>query len=157
MIVDLLSIRDKIIQPALLAIDSWDEPGERMVLATGAAESGYRTVSQSHGPALGYWQMEPRTHNDIFSNYLGATRRQHLLDGLRKLSDRVGVADELSKNHQYAAAMCRIFYLRVPKPLPNTQSLQDIAAYWKRYYNTDKGAGTIAQFVERASGVMSVN
>jgi hypothetical protein len=113
-------------------------------------------VQSGGGPALGYFQMEPATHDDLFATYLGATHRKFLLDGLHALSDRVGYADELRWNPQYAAAMCRIKYLRCPAPLPSANDLEEIGAYWKRYYNTELGAGTIAGFMQRAAPAMSV-
>lgn len=145
-----------VIQPALLSINEYSAQAERLVLATGLAETGLRAVVQNGGgPALGYFQMEPSTHNWLFQQFT-VGKYGYVLDGLKKISDRPGVADECRANPQYAAAMCRLRYLAVPAPLPNMYSLQDMATYWKRYYNTDLGAGTIAGFMERAAPVMSL-
>ena len=45
-------------------------------------------------------------------------------------------------------AFCRIKYRRVPKPLPKT--LEECASQWKKYYNTEHGAGTESHFIELA-------
>ena len=42
--------------------------------------------------------------------------------------------------------MIRLHYYRVPQPLPDADLLQ-VAAYWKRHYNTTLGKGTINQFM----------
>jgi len=36
----------------------------------------------------------------------------------------------------------------VPAPLPDAGDLGGLARYWKRYFNTPKGAGTAAGFIE---------
>ena len=41
---------------------------------------------------------------------------------------------------------CRLHYWRVPKKLPETLTQQ--AKYWKKWYNTEKGAGTIEHFIK---------
>lgn len=164
---DLSLIRDRVVIPALVAIDSYSKAAERLVMATGLAESGFVHVRQvakykpgggiaKYGPARGYFQMEPFTHDDIWANYLGATKRAPLLAGLRSLSDCPGDVDELIRNPQYAAAMCRIFYLRVPAPLPAPHDLRGMAEYWKRYYNTRLGKGTVEGFMQKAAEVMTL-
>ncbi len=42
--------------------------------------------------------------------------------------------------------VCRLHYWRVPKKLP--ESLDDQAVYWKSFYNTSKGSGTVEHFKE---------
>ncbi len=46
---------------------------------------------------------------------------------------------------KYAAAMARVRYLRVKEAIPKDP--RDIAAYWKQYYNTPLGAGTVEKFI----------
>ena len=55
---------------------------------------------------------------------------------------------------RYSTLMCRVHYFRVPEPLPvNTGDkmvyLESLGRYWKKYYNTEKGAGTIAGFIKK--------
>lgn len=148
-------IREHIIIPSLTAINSYSDEACALVLETGMCESGYRAVRQSGGgPALGYWQMERATHDDIFKNYLGGSSRKHLLDGLHFLSDRVGDYKELEVNPFYAAAMCRIHYLRSPKPIPKTR--QERAELWKSVYNTPMGKGSPGEYLERTTPLYKV-
>lgn len=147
-------VENNVIAPALIAINSYSDDAADMVLTTGAAESLYRHVRQVNGPALGWFQMEPATHDDIWRNFLGATSRQHLLDGLQSLSKRAGVAKELEVNPWYAAAMCRIHYLRNPQAIPDAGDRAAQAAYWKKWYNTKLGAGTTGGFLEKTYEVL---
>lgn len=140
--------RKNIVIPALVEIQSYSTDAENLVLETAMVESGLHYVRQiGSGPALGFFQMERKTHDDIFSNFLGTTKRQHLIDGLCNLTDRVGDASELETNPFYAAAMCRIHYLRQPGAIPSTRIGR--AEYYKKYYNTPLGKGTVGDYMER--------
>lgn len=149
------TFRDQVIQPALLALDLYSKDAERLLLATAMTESNLTAVVQKGGgPALGYFQMEDATHNDIFKNFLAWPEHQHLVEGLNKLSTRVGYADELAKNPQYAAAMARIHYLRNPDPLPFYLNLDAIWSYYKHWWNTEEGSATFTHFMQATKGLM---
>lgn len=145
-----------IVVPALQEIGSYSKAAERLVLGTAMTESLLRHIEQVGGPALGFFQMEPATHDDIWAHYLGATKRVHLLDGLRRITRRAGDAAELRINPFYAAAMCRIHYLRVREKLPDADDLHGMAAYWKQYYNTSRGRGRAADFIDKAAIIINI-
>lgn len=44
-----------------------------------------------------------------------------------------------------AVLLCRLHYKRIPALIPSTLSAQ--AEYWKLYYNTTKGKGTVEQYL----------
>ena len=144
--------REHVIMPALCAIQSYSPEAEALLDNIAIAESGYRHVRQINGPARSWWQMEPRTHDDLFKNFLGPSGRQYLLDGLAELSNYVGDAGELDNNPWYAAAMARIFFLRFPSPLPDQDDIKGHAHLWKAKYNTVEGAGSEGEFLERVTG-----
>jgi hypothetical protein len=52
----------------------------------------------------------------------------------------------LTTNIKAMIIVCRLHYWRVPQPLPKT--LDDQAVYWKAFYNTSKGSGTVDHFKE---------
>jgi hypothetical protein len=144
--IDTDQLRVEIVRPVLQYIGLHSVTAENLVLGTALVESHGGFLRQvGGGPALGLWQMEPRTHDDIWENYL---------DFHPVLSSRVGelftaaplTADslELIGNLYYGAAMCRVHYRRVPAALPDN-SPHGLASYWKRYYNTPLGAGTVAK------------
>jgi len=46
-----------------------------------------------------------------------------------------------------ACLMARLHYLRIPKPIPD--SISDQAKYWKKYYNTSLGKGTVEGYLSK--------
>jgi hypothetical protein len=140
-------LRQLVIRPACEAIDLWSPAAEELLLGTACQESKCGTFLKQlgSGPALGIFQMEPATYWDIWDNFI--RHRQPLLDAM---SEKFGAAcdpEDMIFNLRYAAAMARIHYYRVKDPLPAAGDLVAQAAYWKRFYNTPKGAGTEAEYI----------
>jgi len=46
---------------------------------------------------------------------------------------------------------CRLFYMLIPEPIPTNIPLR--ADYWKKYYNTVKGAGTAQEYITCAKEI----
>ena len=64
-------IRSMVIRPALSKINLWSPSAEELVLGTAIVESGLTYIRQwGDGPALGLWQVEPSTRNDLYTNFL---------------------------------------------------------------------------------------
>lgn len=120
---------------------------ENLVLGTGAHEScGWKYRKQlNNGPALGLFQMEPATFNDICKNYL--KYHPKIVDKIKQIS-HVNVLNpiDLINNDRLAICMCRVSYYRQKEPIPN--SIEGYAALWKLRYNTPLGAGTEKEFIE---------
>ncbi len=114
-------------------------------------------IRQLGGPALGIFQTEDATHddindeNDIFDNYLiYRAKLDKLVDDLRipaKLPFHDQDVPNLTGNLFYATAIARIVYFRVPESLPLSDDTEGLGHYWKRHYNTHLGKGTVAEFV----------
>ena len=103
-----------VIQPILQYVGAYSLAAERLVLGTAVQESRLLYIKQlGNGPALGLFQMEPATHDDIWQNYLrynGALAKSvHSLAGARYIN-RNPDANELIGNINYACAMCRCHY-----------------------------------------------
>lgn len=139
-----------VIRPALKYIDLWSPAAGALVLGTGLVESQLRYVDQidkanKPGPAYGLWQCEELTHADYWNSFL------RFQNGLRErctgLVSRRSVlfppVDELVFNLAYAAAMCRVHYRRVKAPLPHRHDAAGMAEYWKQFYNSPLGKGTV--------------
>jgi hypothetical protein len=144
--------REAVVRPALHAIDHWSPAAENLLVGTAAVESGFMRLRQAGGgPALGIFQIEPATHEDIWDNYLAF--RPELSSEVRGLASQhifhEDMHRELVGNLFYATAIARIVYLRVKPPLPHADDLQGLADYWKAHYNTPAGAGKPAHFIER--------
>ena len=64
-------IRSMVIRPALSKINLWSPSAEELVLGTAIVESGLTYIRQwGDGPALGLWQVEPSTQNDLYTIFL---------------------------------------------------------------------------------------
>ena len=138
----------KIIKLALQYFDLDSEDARSLIYKPGKAESGYKTLQQyGGGPALGFFQMEPSTCRDIWDNYV--MYRPKYRDKLYSLGFDDGTLEFcLLANIGLQAAFCRLHYRRVPSVLPKSDDLEGQAKYWKKYYNSHLGKGTITQFME---------
>lgn len=139
-------LRDLVICPTLQQLGLDSRAARNLLLGTAAVEShGGDYLQQLHGPALGIYQMEPRTHDDIWEHFLRQPRRQALGERIFALHV-IGGAEEMAWNLRYATAMARAHYLRVPEPLPDADDGWALGRYWKKHWNTYLGAGTVDQF-----------
>ena len=147
----------KVIKTTLKKLDAkyYSDQAVDLIYNTGLVESNYQYLMQlEDGPARGFFQMEPATAVDICKNYL--CFRPKLLTEIENICFLnpyvlVGAKPEqlkflLATNVALQIIFCRIHYRRVPKPLPYT--LEDQAVYWKAYYNSHLGKGTVEKFIE---------
>ena len=150
---DYNQFRELVVVPTLQSFRTqipYSEEAVDLLMMTAAHESnGCSYIKQINGPALGVYQMEPSTEADIWDNYLEFnTGIENFI--LYLLGDRgmgyAGVSEALITNLLYATAMVRVHYYRVPEALPNT--LEGLAAYAKKYYNTELGKATAEDYLE---------
>ena len=107
-----------------------------LLLGTAAQESAFGTyLRQTNGPALGAFQMEPAT----FLTVQSFSKKDYPL----MLENRY--AKEMEYDLELAIIAARVNYLSKPGTIP--KDLLGQADYWKRYWNTYKGKGTIEQYV----------
>ncbi|WP_299576711.1 hypothetical protein [uncultured Sunxiuqinia sp.] len=117
-----------------------------LLMGTAAQEShlGQYIQQLGSGPALGIFQMEPATFRDIIENYL--YYKPALLSQVLKVCNVQHLEPECLKyNLRVAIVFCRLHYLRNPEKIPNT--IEGMAKYWKKYYNTHLGKGTEQEFI----------
>ncbi|KAF5419870.1 MAG: hypothetical protein C5S49_00030 [Candidatus Methanogaster sp.] len=139
-----------VIRPALQKIELWSQAAEELMLGTAMVESDLLHRKQiGGGPARGLFQMEIATHDDIWNNFL--KYRSQLANAIASLqsSSNANKHVEIENNDQYACAMARASYLRAPAPLPQAGDILGMASYWKQYYNTVVGAGTVSKYVQK--------
>jgi len=142
-------LRLNVIRPTLEAIGLWSQSAENLLMGTAAQEShlGTYLVQMGNGPARGIFQMEPATLEDIYANYLAYRKDlQGKVDAFLSLA--MTKSENLTCNLAYAAAMCRVHYLRKPGALPPANDLAGMATYWKQHYNTVLGKGNETEFIE---------
>lgn len=157
-------LREHIIRPVLKKLDKvgipYSQEAEDLLLLTACAEShcGYY-IKQINGPAIGVFQMEPTTEQDIWNNYLIFQVEEPLWDTMKTLKKGHGLGASALFDPFYAVGMARLHYYRDPQPLPTKEGdteesietyLTQLAGYWKRVYNTELGKGTVDKAVSLA-------
>jgi hypothetical protein len=147
-------LRIFVVQPTLIQIGHWSQAAEELLLGTAAHESGgFRFLDQLTdrddtvlGPAIGLYQMEKATHDDLWTTYLRYrdALAQRIGSLLAQWPDR---HVQLATNLAYATAMARIRYLRVPELMPAANDLPGLAGYYKRHWSTHLGKATEQDFI----------
>lgn len=147
-------LRDFIIVPVLkwMATIPYSDDAVKLLLGTAAQESKLGhwidQTTPGPGPAYGMWQMEKATYKDHCSwmqRYNKTLWKQSLAVNI-PTSFIIDGVDELQGNLYLACFFARIHYWRIKESLPTT--LEGYARYWKKYYNTSKGSGTEAEFIQ---------
>ena len=136
---------DEVVIPTLKELDMYSEEACLLIVGTAIQESRLHYLKQiPSGIAKGICQMEEATHDDIWDNFL--KYKPEIKEKLMGLTNQsMELVDQFKGNLYYAVAMCRIHYYRVSAPLPN--DLAGMARYWKKYYNTELGKGTVEEFI----------
>lgn len=140
-------LKNEIIIPTLQGIDLFSDSAVNLLLGTCAQEShlGKYVMQIGGGPAMGIYQMEPATYNDMW-RYLNTNKE--LSSNIKRFC-KVNwnePVESLMSNAFFATAMARVKYYTIPSPLPPANDLDALAAYWKKYYNTPLGGGTVEEF-----------
>lgn len=143
-----------VVRPALGALarvkaDMNTPAAENLLVGTALQESDLTYLHQlGGGPALGVMQIEPTTHDDVWTNYLNY--REPLADAVRALAAGGQPSSaQLTWNMGYAAAIARLVFWRAPAALPQADDIEALGQYWKDHYNTAGGAGTAAEWVHK--------
>ena len=140
---------DYIIKPTLeyMGGNYNSKDAQMLLLATAAIESDCgHYIKQINGPALGIWQMESDTHDDIWEN-CDALKKQDFAYTIACFNScHNDEADLMITEPVYACAMARLKYSMDKAPLPDHKEIFEIYRYYKRIYNTPLGASTFEKF-----------
>lgn len=137
---DINQFKDLIITPALNDLNLYSDNAVELLIFTCAAESqGGKYLHQLKGPALGIYQCEPATHQDLWVNFL--FQRHDFMSRLQLNFNVVQIPEpsRLIYDLRYATAICRLHYRRFPDELPHREDIEAIWEYYKNLYNTPKG------------------
>lgn len=152
--IDARQFAERVIIPVLESLDMNSPSAVTLLLCTAAVETrlGSHLVQLGGGPALGVYQCEKRTHDDVV-RYLGYNPRMmsRVMYWTPKLNHSMLVG-----NLYYATAIARVHYYRISKSLPESDDITGLGEYWKQYYNTPLGAGTVEKFVKTAATVLGI-
>lgn len=122
----------------------FDSPAARaLLLGTAMVESDLKHLQQhGTGPAAGFFQMEPATHDDIWRTYLAYNPELRDLVASCAITwtdDDMPAPGEMRWNLRYAAVMARLRYWRAKERLPDLHPMA-LAGYHERHYNSRLGA-----------------
>lgn len=156
-------VLEMVVRPALAAVSAGAErdcatiAAEQLMMGTAAQESRDFTCLRQlahadgrRGPALGLFQMEPATYVDRWQNYIDYhPKLRRVLMSLAGGSANAlyPPVQALAYDLRFAAAMTRVHYLSVPKPLPQAGDVMGFARYWNDHYNRNPNAGTPEEFM----------
>ncbi len=151
---DAKQFKKEVVEPTLKAIGRYSEAAANLIVGTVWQESRGKYIKQlGNGPALGFIQMEPATHDDIWENYL--KYKSTLAEDVKQLALLGDVAGQkypdsksLMDSLPYQVAMCRCHYLRKKPAIPAYNDVEGMAHYWKDHYNTSLGKGTPEEFIK---------
>ena len=142
--------RENVVRPTLQYLGMHSEAAENLLIGTAMHESAkLKYIKQINGPALGFFQIEPMTHADVW-RYLNT--RSDIAAKVRMLASYQYVGEhipdsELMTNLRYSTAICRIKYWMIPEPIPPADDIEALGRYYKVYYNTKLGKATAQDFV----------
>lgn len=137
-----------IIREILIAQKLYSETALNLLLGTMAVESDFGTFlyQKECRIAKGAFQMEPDTEKDIWKNFLRFRPEKQLavahISGIY-----VSTPAALETNLGYAICMARLHYRRIKEQLPLSDNIYGLGCYWKEFYNTAEGKGTVDEFV----------
>jgi hypothetical protein len=144
-----------VIIPVLESLEMDSEAARRLMMGTALVESDLTHLRQhSRGPALGVYQMEKETYEDIMHRYFvgpGQNEESRLRRTVMGNYSLMRMVYDL----QYATALARIRYWMETEPLPDADNIHGLASYWKKHYNTVQGDGKVYVFENKLRKYLS--
>lgn len=124
-----------------------NQVADKMILETMIAETGGGKIEdKTVGAGMGITQFDEFPFDDL---------KKRSLDKRDKIYQNLGVDislvewDDLRYNPFLGLLFARLQYLPLKESIPVT--IEERAAYWKQYYNTPKGKGTVEHYLEMNS------
>ncbi len=136
-----VSLRKDTIRPALDELGLYSFQAEELLILTAAAETLLGELGRIQiggGPALSIYQIEPATAEDCWKVCIRKSKKWKGKLGQDPDLDRL-VEDDI-----YATKVARmIYYYKTSKAIPVHGWPLELAKYWKKYWNSELGAGTV--------------
>lgn len=146
--INLSQFREYVIQQPLKAINLYCPGAEELLVATACVESDCgKYLKQTHGPALGPFQMEPVTFYDLWEWVKGSKFYDSVMSSCNFDKAYAPKAEEIVTNLKFASIMARLHYRRFPDPIPEKDDLEGIWKLYKKRWNTSLGATNETEFM----------
>lgn len=142
--------RARVIKPTLgfLGAPYDSDAACNLLLGTAAQETQLLYFAQyPSGPALGPYEIEPATHDDLVDRDL--MKPEHAALRVKVFQLAAAYPDrrlQLATNAAYATAIARVRYVMAPDPLPDADDIDGLGKYYVRFFNAG-GKATVAEFV----------
>lgn len=152
MSIDCYQLKEVIVKPALAAIGLYSDDAVALMMGTCAQETALGTYIVQKGigyeGGIGIYQLQAPSYYDVWENkiqpYPNIRAKIKLYLGYEARPPIHRIAADLS----LATIMTRFYYSRVIEPIPNRFNIEALGQYWKKYWNTEKGKGTVQQFID---------
>ncbi len=149
---DCLQLKEYIIRPALNAIGLMSDDALYLLLGTCAQESKLGTFlvqgrTLDAQDALGIYQQERSGYDRIWTHYISNNPALRAKIRLYLGYEGKPAFARLISDHALSTIICRLYYLTIKEPLPSYKNLEDMARYYKKYYN-GPGKATEKQFMD---------
>lgn len=147
---DCSQFKEYIVKPSVSALGLPNaDDAIQLLLMTCAQETDFghyllqKQIGYSGG--VGIYQMESFNYHAIWDNMVQPYPAMR-----QKVKQYFGydvkpMIQRMVSDLGLATMMARLFYARIEEPLPKLVNVNAMAAYYKKYWNTDKGAATIEQ------------
>ena len=124
-----------------------DDKGFLYKVAMAESAGGKHLVQLGGGPGRGYFQFERPTVEDIL-NHLRDTKAADFIRKKIKNRDLLPLVGEnlITYDLEFQVVLARVHLMRFRETIPSDMLGQ--AKYWKKYWNTYLGAGTLEHFME---------
>jgi len=130
-------LRDLITRTLKEIPHSYSEDAVELLMMIAAHESKLGTyLKQVNGPALGIFQMEPDTHDDVWENGDSCEVNASYFGYVWECD---ATSDRLEYDIRYQVFMARQKLFMISDPLPFRENIRAMGDYCKKYWNTKKG------------------
>lgn len=146
---------ERLIQTVIAVMRLYSVEAIDLLMLTAAQEShlGKYIQQLGNGPARGIFQMEPKTLQDLYDNFLKYNKQK--ADVLQSFRTSCSLETDLTGNLLFQIAAARLQYYRKPEKLPAKKDfddgfeyITDLAKCWKAHWNTKLGKGTVQEAVQ---------
>ena len=139
-----------LIREVLKEVDLYSESAEELLMLTAAVESELGSYIEQVGTTKGgkgIFQLEMATCKDIYNNWL-RFKDDHFIWRVSMYDGTGDLETNLKGNLPFQIVRARLHYMRVREALPDAHDIEGLAHYWKQFFNTHKGKGTIEKALE---------
>ena len=117
-----------------------------LIWGTLCAETQLGDYPQKKALSMGIAQIDEETFINIQLYVTGKKKLNEYIKTTIGLDIAEIKYNELKYNTFLSILFCRLFYMRIPEEIPIGVDKQ--AYYWKNYYNTMFGKGTVEHYIE---------